>query len=315
MSRAEALPSISVVLCAFDPGRAAWLRDAVMSLEHQDERPEEVIVVIDHAPGLLERMRADLPGALVIANSERRGLAGARNSGVAASSGDVVAFLDDDAVAASDWIPRLRRAYDDPQVSGAGGSIVPTWTDGRPGWFPAEFDWVVGCTYRGLPVAPARVRNLIGCNMSFRREAIVAVGGFADGLGRVGSRPLGCEETDLCIRIGRLHPDRHLLYDPRAVVRHRVTQERATVAYFVSRCFGEGVSKREIARRSGRAEGLSSERDYLRSTLPAGVRRGIGAAVRHREPAGIARAGAIALGVAVTGAGFMTAAVPVGWAA
>src|SRR5439155_54307 len=81
----------------------------------------------------------------------------------------------------------------------------------RPTWHPPEFGWVVGCSYRGLPVEPAPVRNLIGCNMSMRRELFDAVGGFTHGIGRIGTIPLGCEETEWCIRVRQRFPELEFL--------------------------------------------------------------------------------------------------------
>ena len=99
-----------------------------------------------------------------------------------------------------------------------GGAIEPLWESDRPRWFPPEFDWVVGCTYRGMPCEPKPVRNLIGCNMSFRREVFAQIGGFRDEIGRVGARPSGCDETELCIRLGQRLPHALLLYSPCARV-------------------------------------------------------------------------------------------------
>jgi hypothetical protein len=181
--------------------------------------------------------------------------------------------------------------------------VLPVFEGRRPRWMPEEFDWVVGCSYRGQPTDRAPVRNLIGCNMSFRREAIERVGGFASGLGRVGADRLGCEETDLCIRLCRRQERGVILYDPTARVGHRVPRERAGLRYFLERCNAEGFSKAEVARRCGRSRGLESERDYTRRTLPAGIRRGL-AAFLHGDVAGLARAGAILLGLAATTTGF-----------
>jgi len=302
-------PTISVVVCTYTRARASELLDALRSLREQSVCPREVIVVVDHNRALLEFVRAEAPDAIAIENDAAPGLAGARNTGVRAAHGEVVAFLDDDALAASDWIERLAAAYRDPRVFGAGGAVLPVFDGRRPGWMPAEFDWVVGCSYRGQPVKRSPVRNLIGANMSFRREAIERVGGFADGLGRVGADRLGCEETDLCIRLGQQFPEGIVVYDPATRVGHRVGQERTRLGYFVTRCHAEGLSKAEVARRCGRRRALESERSYARRALPAGVRDGFAAFLRG-EPAGLARAGAIVLGLGATVAGYAAGARP-----
>ncbi|HEY1015389.1 MAG TPA: glycosyltransferase family 2 protein, partial [Herpetosiphonaceae bacterium] len=204
---------ISVIICAYTEARWDDLAAAVASVRAQ-ALPAETIVVIDHNDQLLRRARERFADATVIANDGPRGLSGARNSGVAAAAGELIAFLDDDARAAPDWLERLAAAYADPQALGAGGAILPRWPAGRPRWFPAEFDWVVGCTYAGMPASPAPVRNLIGCNMSFRREVFALIGGFR--IGRVGALSIGQEndETELCIRLGMARPAARLMYLP-----------------------------------------------------------------------------------------------------
>ena len=97
------------------------------SLLAQTLAPHEIVLVIDHAPELLDEARALWPDLKVVANRERKGLSGARNSGVAEASGEVVAFLDDDAIAAPDWLACLAAAYADPNVLGAGGAVRPRW--------------------------------------------------------------------------------------------------------------------------------------------------------------------------------------------
>src|SRR5690606_2462906 len=145
----------------------------------------------------------------------------------------------------------------------------------RPDWFPEEFDWVVGCSYRGLPGGRVRVRNVLGGNASFRREAFDAAGGFATGIGRDGNkRPLGGEETELCIRLSRARPDAVLLIDDRAVIHHRVPGAREHFRYFRTRTYAEGLSKALVARSVGTRRALESERRYTTRGLPAGVVRG-----------------------------------------
>src|SRR6185312_4625824 len=142
---------------------------------------------------------------------------------------------DDDATAEPDWLDQLAAGYADPRVCGVGGAIVPAWSVDRPHWFPAEFDWVVGCTYRGMPRVAGPIRNLIGANMSFRREIFDAVGGFRSGSGRGGTLPVGCEETEFCIRVLQRFPEAKLLYEPRARIFHQVPSHRGTWSYYVRR--------------------------------------------------------------------------------
>jgi hypothetical protein len=306
---------VTVVVCTYSLERWAELAAAIGSLERQTVRPREVVLVVDHAAALLERARRRWPGVTAIASAGPPGLSSARNTGLDASSGAVVAFLDDDAVAEPDWLERMLDAYRDPSVMGAGGAVHPLWRSARPSWFPAEFDWVVGCTYRGMPPGRAPVRNVIGASMSFRRDVLVEAGGFRAALGRVGSRPLGCEETELCIRARRMWPAREVLYDPRIEVRHAVPAGRATFRYFAARCYAEGRSKAAVARLVGDGPGLSSERRYVTRTLPAAVLRGLADGLARRDGGGPQRAGAVLVGLAAATAGYWRgrlAATPVG---
>jgi len=298
-------PDVSVVLCTYSQDRWDGLVAAVESVQHQTSPPSEIIIVVDHNPGLLERVRCQLQEVVVAENREQPGLSGARNSGVAVAQGELIAFLDDDAIAASDWLVHLTKGYQDAQVLGVGGAIAPMWMGCQPGWFPEEFYWVVGCTYRGLPFTRAPVRNLIGCNMSFRREVLRTLRGFRTEVGRVGTRPLGCEETELCIRAIQHWADGVLLYEPRSQVYHRVPPSRACWRYFCQRCYAEGLSKARVARLAGSKSWLSSELSYSVSTLPKGIARGLVDGFLRLQPAELARAGAIAVGLVVTTAGYL----------
>lgn len=265
--------TLTVVVCAYTLDRWSDLTAAIGSLRRQSRAPDEIVLVVDHCAELAARASAAFDGVRVLTNTEQQGLSGARNTGVRAAHGDVVAFLDDDAIADRCWGERLLAAYTDPRVLGVGGLVEPAWDRGRPAWFPREFDWVVGCTYRGMPTSRTRVRNFIGANMSFRREVLAGLGGFRPDLGRVGTRPLGGEETELCIRAVRTSPGGRLLYEPAAAVRHRVPAGRCRWAYFRARCYAEGLSKAAVSRHTGALSALASERAYLRRTIPAGLLR------------------------------------------
>ena len=300
----NAAPTISVVICAYTDERLELLAAGVESLRNQTVAPHELVLVIDHAPELETICRERWPEAAILANREQQGLSGARNTGVAECTGEVVAFLDDDAAATPNWIERLGAAYADPNVLGAGGAVRPNWATARPGWFPPEFDWVVGCTHSGMPRQLAAVRNLVGANMSFRREALLEAGGFRHELGRIGKIPAGAEETDLSIRVGQQNPGCEILYDPEAAVDHFVPVERASLRYFTSRCRGEGRSKAILAGLVGSDDGLSEERSYTSRTLPLGFLRGIGDAFRG-DVDGLARAAMLVVGLTTTTRGYL----------
>jgi GT2 family glycosyltransferase len=297
-------PTTTVVICAFADDRWGLLQEAVSSVEDQAHPADQLVVVIDHNGGLLGRARERWPHHTVVANAARRGLSGARNTGVAAATGAVVAFLDDDAAAEPGWLAALVPHFADEAVGGVGGSVVPRWLSDPPEWFPDEFLWVVGCSYEGLPASLAPVRNPIGANMAFRKSVLDAAGGFSEEVGRVGSLPVGCEETELSLRAGALGFT--VLYDPRAVVHHAVPAVRGRLRYFVQRCQSEGRSKAVVSKMAAAQSGaLATEQRYVTRVLPRGVVRSLRRArTAEQRRAGFGAAGAIVLGFAVTSGGY-----------
>jgi glycosyltransferase involved in cell wall biosynthesis len=301
---------ISVIICAYTEDRWDQIRAAIDSVREQSLPSSEIVLVIDHNPALFQRAEAAFPDVTVLRNQQAQGLSGARNTGAARAQGDIIAFLDDDARAHEDWLKFLADSYGKAEIAGVGGLTLPHWQTGRPTWLPEEFYWVVGCNYLGMAPSGAPVRNLIGANMSFRREAFHSVqGGFATGIGRTSTgRPLGCEETEFCIRLRQQAPGSVFIMDHRAVISHFVSDSRCTVSYFLSRCFAEGISKAQVAASVGGGDGLSAERAYTTRVLPLGVARGIKDLFRG-DVAGACRATAIIAGLAATAFGYARAAL------
>jgi glycosyltransferase involved in cell wall biosynthesis len=296
------MTDISVLICAYTDKRWDELCAAVQSLQYQSVPPREVILVVDHNPSLLARARAQFSNVVFLESRETDGLAGARNTGIENAQGEIIAFLDDDAVAAPNWLELLSAGYEDPRVIGVGGKLEPLWPNGRPGWFPEEFDWVVGCTYRGLPEERAAIRNLIGANMSFRREVFNEVR-FYSGIGHTANNPFGGSDPDFCIRVSQRFPEKVLLYEPQALVGHHISEKRTHWNYFCLRCYNEGLSKAVLTRRVGSQVGLSSERRYTFQTLPAAAGKGLLDALRG-DVSGVGRSFAIAAGLMITATGY-----------
>jgi glucosyl-dolichyl phosphate glucuronosyltransferase len=307
---------VSVVICAYTDERWVELLAAIESCQRQTFSALEILVVVDHNDALRQRLQAHIdalaiggvhPIVAVFANRDERGLSGARNTGIAEAHGSVVAFLDDDATPAADWLARLTDGYANPDVLGVGGSSSPAWSASRPAWFPPEFDWVVGCSHTGMPRATTPVRNLLGCNMSFRRHVFDRIGGFKYGLGRVGEPLVRCEETEFCIRLRKAYPAAIVLYEPRALVRHHVPPARARWSYFLSRCYAEGLSKARLAGIVGPERALESERHYVSRILPGAFLRGVVAACVRGQPRALGQSAAVVAGLAWTGIGFLSA--------
>ncbi len=306
------IPEASVVICAYTFDRWDDLNAAVASVRVQIPPAKEIFVVIDNNEALRERAEREIEGVKVIPNTQAPGLSGARMSGVALATGSVIVFLDDDAEAGAGWLAELLVPYEDPRVLGVGGHIEPNWRSHRPSWFPVEFNWVVGCTYKGLPMVPwpgtvrrtgvaawGVVRNLMGASMSVRADVLRGVGGFATKLGRRegGGAVLGvvaesCEETEFCIRASNHYLGGFWVHCPSAKVRHAVPAQRATWKYFVYRCRMEGTAKAVLTGLTGTKDGLGSERRYV-LTL-------VGSVMRQIVAGNFRRAAAICAGFMIT---------------
>lgn len=305
-------PSVSVLIRMYTMERWPFILEAVRSSLCQTMPPKEIILVVDHNAELLARVQNEWQQhdqVIIVENSGERGSGEAWNSGIQAASGDIIAFLDDDAIAAPDWLEHLCMPYIDPNVVAVGGAIFPYWLAGRPTWFPEEFHWVVGCSYTGLPEQTAPVRNLIGCNMSFRRDILLEAGSFLKELGHKDKNPGGNEETELCIRVRQRNTGAVILHEPSARVRHMVTAERSRWNYFLRRCYLEGRSKAIVSGIVGREDGLSSEWKYTLKTLPIGFFRGFHEWGVKRDAGGIQRSTMIALGLAVTTASYVRTSI------
>jgi hypothetical protein len=145
--------------------------------------------------------------------------------------------------------------------------------------------------------------------MSFRRHVFREIGGFRSDIGRVGTRPVGCEETEFCIRSARRWPESLIVYEPSARVSHTVPAARGGWAYFLDRCYSEGLSKAVVRRVAGSTRGLSSERRYVLRALPEGAAHHLATALSERRFDGLTRAIRIVVGLTATVVGYVVGTV------
>lgn len=294
-------PTVSVIIPTYTRARWDWLQEAVASVRAQTVPALETIVVVDHNPELLQEISREFPDVIAVPNIGGRGVSGARNSGVKASRGEVVAFLDDDSIARNDWLATLLRHIVTPGVVGVGCYSDGLWETPCPSWFPGEFSWTIGVSYSGLPSKPTAVRNVWTSAMLVKRSAFENVDGFREDFGKIGNRSLP-EDTDLCLRIA-VQEKAIWIWDPEKVMQHRVPAGRATFGYLMSRCFLQGWGKAAMAHMDGFGESTSSERNYALHILPAGIVRGLKDALRG-DLSGLGRSGAIIAAFTVTVVGY-----------
>ncbi len=258
-------PRISVVVTSYTLSREPDLDRLLESLRRQTYPNVEIVFVGEGDRELCDRVarRAEVLGLsepLLAFNEGPRGASAARNLGVGLASGDVVAFIDDDAQAQPDWAEEMARTYTDhPDIAGVAGAVEPIWRDPATRWFPEELYWIIGCTGwldGGETLSPAQSGATV--NVSYRKQALRAAGGFSAGLGpaRTGGARRSpwaegiAEDTDLLLRV-RKATGAEVLYNPKMRVGHSVEPWRTGLRWVVRRSAGVGWSRRMLERTYG----------------------------------------------------------------
>jgi GT2 family glycosyltransferase len=263
---------VSVITCTCRDDGFPYLLDAVASLQSQSYPEREIIIVVDGNQELHRKVVAAYdgqPGVRVVASAESVGVSGARDLGLKAARGDVIAFIDDDAAADKDWLEGLVNTYREYDALAVAGGVLPVWLSGKPDYLPDELYWLVGLTYEGYaPGGVGEVRNALGCNMSFKREVFEKVGGFSRGLGFAGrgNSYIQGEEPELALRMKTVM-GRGVVYDPALIVYHKVPARKTKLMALFRRAFYQGYSKALIKRVSPSLRPLSTEQSYLNDLL------------------------------------------------
>jgi glucosyl-dolichyl phosphate glucuronosyltransferase len=257
----------SVIISVFSIERSNDVLACINSLKKQTKLPKEIIVVLDPDEKLKRHYEKHLDSDVKIIISNACGLSYARNTGIKASTSELVAFIDDDAIADSYWLENTIKNFNDPLVIGVGGRIIPKWPAKDPNWFPEELFWIVGCSYKGLPTKKEAIRNPIGCNMVFRRQVFESAGFFSTSVGRVGNKLLGHDDTEFGIRATDSMIGTRIIYDPQSVVYHLVSPKRVTLKYVLKRSYAEGFSKAFVSRDYQKKDKtlLNTEKAYMRN--------------------------------------------------
>jgi len=280
--------------------------EAVESVLAQTHGDIEIIIIIDGNQVLFERLQsefADQEAVAIQCNEENKGLSYSRTRGVEQANGSVIAFLDDDAIAEPDWIEQLVRGYEESDAIAVGGRMVPEWIVGRPSYLPEEFNWLVGANYESRLDDWTEVRNTLGSNMSFRQEVFKETGGFDEQMGLKEDSQVQSEETELAMRMYDTF-GRGMLYNPDAVVAHKVFEYRTKPGWLCRRAFWQGYSKRALKQLDVEGPG-DAESEFLGHLLFSSVPRRIYGLIRRPSLAGLQQLLMLFLLTACVGFGYV----------
>ncbi len=260
---------VSVIVCTYTKERLNDVLKCLHSLLDQTTKPDEILLVLDPVDELVQFYEERIPNNVKIVRSHGFGLSEARNTGLKVARGDIIAFIDDDAWADKYWLENMLKNFEDKEVWVVGGKIVPVFDKKRPKWLAEELDWIVGCTYKAMPKNKSEIRNPIGANMGFKREAFKIAGYFRSEVGRYGKKLLSGEEAEFAMRLKKLKPNVKIIYDPSVIVYHRVPESRATLKYAFKRAYYEGYSKAILSREYN----LDTEYKYAKTLISSILRR------------------------------------------
>jgi len=268
---------VTVILCTYN--RCLSLRSALETLVDQtvpEDCQWEVLVVDnnskDQTREVVEEFCHRYPGLFRYLFEPRQGKSFALNLGVEAATGEILAFVDDDIAVEPEWLVNLADVFRDQRYDGVGGRIVPMWTCAQPRWLRMDGPYTLhgvlvafefGDERRELTVGP------FGTNMAFRREVFEQHGGFRVDLGPTAGSEIRGEDSEFCRRI--MSAGCRICYEPRAIVRHPVPENRATKKYFQAWFFDHGrAAVRESGLPGGTACWLGVPR-YMLRMLAVGV--------------------------------------------
>lgn len=250
----------SVIICTYQTERYNDLLETIRSVKEQTIRGTELIVVVDGNKELYDKLKLIIREKYLILNSENLGLSRSKNAGIKKATCDIITFLDDDAVANKNWLSELKKMYNKENAIAAGGKLVPLWKTPKPKLLPEEYYWLIGATHKGFQTKMCEVRNTFGSNISFKAEILRELKGFKSDMGFKNGKLMQGEETELCDRMKKKY-GKGVMYNPKAIVYHKVFADRIKYIKLMKRCFWQGYSKR-VMKEQGHE--IKEERNYLK---------------------------------------------------
>lgn len=233
----------SVAICTHNRGSDTMQAIESLLKGDADAASYEILVIdncsTDHTKVLFESM--DFPAHVRYVYESRLGLSFARNRAIEEAEGEIVMFLDDDALASTSWIREVVKIFDmDAAIGCVGGKITPIWEGGKPDWIPDDFVSMYSILDFSNEIVEMSDPHIpFGANVSFRKSIFKEIKPFRTDLGRIGKNLLSGEETDL---IGRVRAKYKIYYNPYAAVEHKISKSRLNRRWLLRRVYWQGIS-------------------------------------------------------------------------
>ena len=269
---------VSVIVCTYN--RCALMREAILSLIEQDidKNSYEIIVVdnnsTDDTKHVVEEISKGEMPVLKYIREDRQGLSYARNRGAREASGEIVAYIDDDAIAEKGWLKGLLDVYRNfPDAGIVGGRIDPVWLHEKPSWITKNMEVAYTILNYGNEIKEISFpKTPFGANLSVKRDVFLSLGGFSTQLGRKAASLISNEELYLCYLVEQ--NNKKLYYTPNAVVHHKVFPERLNRRFLFKRAYAQGISNILLERELKQNQGVSWSNDLkdLKKVMKGSVR-------------------------------------------
>jgi glycosyltransferase involved in cell wall biosynthesis len=276
-------PLVSIVVTSYALERLNDVCELLDSIRVQHYPRTETIFVAESSHELERRVSRhaqenNMHNFRAFFNSGEPGASAARNLGIQRAGGEIIAFVDDDALLFPDWASEMVKTYDDAGVIAVTGLSYPLWRRKEADWLPEELYWLISCTGWSRLTATTEVRNIWLQNASFRREAFKSAGAIDIGLGpRDGGRGFKgrefkdgtiSEEIELSMRV-RQATRKRIVCNPRVKIYHKVYDNRLKADYIARWSYWTGFTKHKTKQLYPRYQAglLSQEHELLRRVL------------------------------------------------
>jgi GT2 family glycosyltransferase len=265
---------ITVAFSTFRETYFEWVVELLKSLENQTMEDFEVIVVVNgnkrYFKKLLDAVKCETKISHeinVIFNSVDKGIAYSRNIALKHIKTPYIAYTDDDAIPHSRWLEELLWALElNGKVGAVTGPVLCKWESSTKNyalWFPKELYWIIGCTPWNI-TRVTEVRNGFASNLALKREILLKTGGFNENFGYNPGNPMAGEEPELGIKL--MTAGYITLWNPNAIVYHRILGERLKIRNILMRSFIEGKTKAYLSQAYG-SNVIKLEVGHLQSVI------------------------------------------------